>query len=144
MFGALALLVAGAFAFYYYVNSRSEVGKRALSIKRMALIETALEKYCVDCGGNLPTEKQGLKALLQRPTESPVPRGWRGPYLEDTETVQDAWGRAYKYVCPGGPVERRSKIMRPYDLASYGRDGQEGGVDLDRDICSWDRGTMIP
>jgi general secretion pathway protein G len=110
----------------------------------MSLIESALEKYCVDCGGMLPTEKQGLAALTETPMKGPIPRGWRGPYVQDEEVLKDGWGRPFKYVCPGGPVEANSSIMRPYDLASYGRDGCEGGQGLDRDISSWDRATMVP
>lgn len=144
LLGALGVLLVTAFGFYYYVNMRTEAAKRTLTIQRLQLIETGLEKYCLDCGGAIPTQKQGLEALLKAPQRPPIPRNWAGPYLTDLDTVRDAWGRPFKYVFPGRPIEVGSNIMRPYDLASYGRDGVEGGSGLDRDICNWDRSTLIP
>lgn len=140
---ALLLVVALAFGFYHYVNAKAETDKRALTIRRMVEIETAQQKYCVDCAGALPTQKQTLLALCQKPTIPPVPKGWGGPYVKDKSVLRDGWGREFKYVCPGRPYPG-STMMQPYDLSSYGRDGSEGGKGLDRDICNWDRKTMAP
>lgn len=142
--GAVVLILIAAFAFYYYVNNHAENSKRTLTIKRLVAVETALEKYCVDCGGRLPTAEQGLEALLERPQQKPIPQAWAGPYLSESDAINDGWGRPFKYLCPGRPVAPGSDIMRPCDLASYGRDGSEGGRGLDRDICNWDRATMVP
>lgn len=141
---ALVAVLIAAFAFYYYVNTHAETAKRTLTIRRIAAAQAGLEKYCVDCGGRLPTAKQGLAALLTRPTRPPIPSQWNGPYLNDEAGLLDGWGRPLKYVCPGRPLAPGSSIMAPYDLASYGRDGAEGGNRLDRDIRSWDRSTMVP
>lgn len=139
----LAVVLVVAFAFYQYVNVKGETDKRKLTIRRMTAIETALEKYCVDCAGTLPTQRQGLAALHDPPTLPPVPKGWSGPYIRDPQALRDGWGRSFKYVCPGQPYAG-SALAGPYDLASYGRDGSEGGKGLDRDICTWDRKTMLP
>ncbi|MEN6547795.1 MAG: type II secretion system protein GspG [Armatimonadia bacterium] len=139
---ALMVVMVGAFAFYYYVNDRSESAKRGLTIKRMTAIEAALEKYCFDCGGELPSQEQGLEALLALPKDD-APHGWAGPYLTKPADLQDGWGRPFKFMCPGKML-KGSELRRPYDLASYGKDGCEGGEDLDRDVCNWDRTTMIP
>ncbi len=140
---ALVVVAALAFGFVQWVNVKAESDKRKLTIKRMLLVETAMQKYCADCAGAFPTERQGLIALYEKPTQPPVPKGWAGPYVPDAHVVDDAWGRRYKYVCPGQPYPG-SDVARPYDLASYGRDGCEGGRGLDRDINNWDRKTMAP
>lgn len=140
---ALLAVVALSFLFYHWVNIRAESEKRNVTIERMLEIETALQKYCADCAGALPTEKQTLSALHARPTVGSVPRGWAGPYVSSPDTINDAWGRRFKYFCPGKSYEE-STIPRAFDLASYGRDGREGGKGLDRDICNWDRKTMSP
>ena len=44
-------------------------------------IPTALKLYELD-NGFLPTTAQGLMALLQKPTTTPMPENWSGPYLE--------------------------------------------------------------
>jgi general secretion pathway protein G len=142
--GTLGVVLVGAFGFYYWANNKAESGKRTVSIQRMTDISAALEKYCVDCGGTLPTPKQGLEALITPPTRSPRPSQWNGPYLATADELRDGWNRPFKYLCPGGPMTRGSSIMRAYDLASYGRDGSEGGRGLDRDLYSWDRSSLAP
>ena len=144
LLGALVAVLIAAFSFYYYANAHTETAKRALTIHRITAIQEALDKYCVDCGGQLPTAKQGLGVLLTKPTRRPIPSEWAGPYLNDDAALQDGWNRPLKYVCPGSPLAPGSSIMAPYDLASYGRDGAEGGKGLDRDIRSRDRSTMMP
>jgi general secretion pathway protein G len=144
LLATLVVMLVAAFGFYYYVNSRAETGKRVVTVKRLTLLEEALAEYAVDCAGALPTARQGLGALLRKPETGHCPQGWHGPYLQDPETVRDGWGRPFIYLCPGRPMASGSSIMRPYDLASYGRDGRESGKGLDRDICDWDRSTLLP
>ena len=141
---ALGVLVVAAFCFYSYANAHAEAAKRTLTLHRVAAIQEALEKYCIDCGGQCPTAKQGLAALLAKPTREPIPSQWAGPYLKDPAMLRDGWNRPLKYVCPGRPLAPGSSIMAPYDLASYGRDGAEGGTGLDRDITTGNRSTMAP
>ncbi len=53
---------------------------------------------------------------------------WRGPYLDGTNILKDAWGRPFRYRAPG--------INNPqwYDLWSAGTDGVDGTAD---DIKNW-------
>jgi general secretion pathway protein G len=139
---ALAIAAAVAFGFYHYVNAKAETDKRALTIRRMVAIETALEKYCADCAGSLPSQKQTLAALCERPKVA-APKGWAGPYLKDANALKDGWNRDFHYLCPGRPYPQ-STMLQAYDLSSYGRDGVQGGKGLDGDICNWDRKTMAP
>lgn len=91
-----------------------------------ANIPTALKLYELD-NGNFPTTEQGLQALLTKPSSSPVPINWNGPYLEKKPI--DPWGREYQYKSPG--------THRPhdYDLYSLGKDGKEGSDD---DVVNWE------
>lgn len=139
---ALLIAAAVAFGFYHYVNAKAETDKRALTIRRMVAIEAALEKYCADCAGALPTQEQTLSALWERPKVAP-PQGWAGPYLKDPSALKDGWNRDFHYLCPGRPYPQ-STMLQAYELSSYGRDGVQGGKGLDSDIYSSDRKTMAP
>lgn len=57
-------------------------------------IAAALQMYKLNAG-DYPTEKQGLKALVEKPSEPPAPRRWAR--LMDKVPV-DAWGREYRLV----------------------------------------------
>ena len=87
-------------------------------------ISLALRLYEVD-NGRYPTSDQGLKALLQQPTSPPIPKSWKGPYLEQDPT--DPWQQAYVYKFPG------SHPPRDYDLSSLGPDG----VESEDDVTNW-------
>ena len=83
------------------------------------LIE-ALESYRKDNGG-YPDTEQGLKALIEKPTLSKIPKSWRAEgYLEKGIVPKDPWGNDYIYLSPGF----RNKN---FDIWSYGADGLPGG-----------------
>lgn len=87
-------------------------------------IATALKLYELD-NGFFPTTNQGLDSLLKKPTTSPVPLNWNGPYIE--RKPLDPWGNVYRYASPGH--------HRPdYDLYSEGKNlsSQED------DITNWE------
>ena len=89
-------------------------------------IPLALDLYELD-NGTFPTTQQGLEALVSKPSTSPVPKNWNGPYLKKKPI--DPWGNNYNYVCPG------IHNTEDYDLYSIGKDAVEGGDD---DIENWD------
>ena len=88
-------------------------------------IGTALKLYELD-NGNYPTTEQGLNALLSKPSSSPAPPNYNGPYLEKKPI--DPWKNLYQYRCPG------SHNSAGYDLWSNGKDGVEGTAD---DVINW-------
>ncbi len=91
-------------------------------------IAGALEMYRLD-NRTYPTTRQGLDALVTRPTTPPAPSNWHeGGYLQQLPT--DPWGNAYQYRSPGE--------NRRFDLVSYGADGQPGGEDFDADLVHGD------
>jgi general secretion pathway protein G len=85
---------------------------------------SALDLFYLDTG-RYPTSSEGLAALV-RPTSSIA--GWAGPYLKGGNVPSDPWNNPYVYRSPGQHA--------PYDIVSYGSDGQEGGTDLAADISS--------
>lgn len=88
---------------------------------------SALDLFNLDTG-RYPTTGEGLTALVQSPGTIPA---WNGPYLKGGVVPNDPWGKAYVYRSPGE--------HGPYDIMSYGSDGQEGGTGTAADIVSWAR-----
>jgi len=91
-------------------------------------LKSALDQYRMD-NFRYPTTEQGLDALVHRPND-PNLKNWRADgYIE--QLVKDPWGHDYHYIVPG-------TNGTPYDLFSYGADGQPGGTGVDADITSRD------
>ena len=108
------------------LGSRSEQAKVAVAEADIGSnIGLALKLYKLD-NGRYPTTSQGLKALLSKPTSSPVPSNWNGPYLE--RDPLDPWKNTYQFKSPG------SHNADSYDLYSLGTDGVEGNED---DVNNW-------
>jgi general secretion pathway protein G len=85
---------------------------------------SALDLYYLDMG-RYPGSSDGLVALVQRPGNA---QEWNGPYLKGGVVPNDPWGHPYVYR---SPVERA-----PYEIVSFGADGQEGGTGTAADISS--------
>ncbi len=88
-----------------------------------ANLATALDLYELECG-RYPTTDQGLAALLEKPSATPVPSNWNGPYLKKKKIPVDPWGNPYHYVSPG--VQNKED----FDLSSFGPDGIESADDI--------------
>ena len=79
--------------------------------------------------GRLPTEEEGLSALVEQPTDV---EGWAtGGYLKGTTVPQDAWKHDLIY-------QLASESGKPFAIISYGADGKEGGEGYDADLLSTD------
>jgi general secretion pathway protein G len=102
---------------------RTEQAKVSITKSDISSVATALKLYELD-NGNFPTSSQGLKALFQKPSISPVPSNWNGPYVENDPL--DPWGSPYVYVSPG-------KNRPDYDLYSMGKDEAAS----EDDITNW-------
>lgn len=121
--GIMAALVAPA------VISRIDDAQIAKARQDIRAYETALNLYRLD-NFKYPTTEQGLKALVQQPTDPSI-RNWKaGGYIDSLK--QDPWGYDYHYVYPG-------THGKEYDLYSLGADNQEGGEKTNADIGNWDK-----
>jgi len=116
--GLLAAVVAPRFV------GRGEKAKPKIARQQIELLGTALDTYKLDLG----KYPEGLNLLIETGEEE-MSR-WDGPYLRKRVIPKDPWGREYAYKYPGEQGE--------YDLTSYGKDGEEGGEGLNKDINSWE------
>jgi general secretion pathway protein G len=76
--------------------------------------------------GRLPTQEEGLKILMQKPSDERVAQFWNGPYI-DGGVPLDPWKREYVYAATASEFE-------PFSLYSMGADGQPGGDGDNKDI----------
>ena len=114
-------LLAGFVAPRYF----GQVGKSEVNVAKAQIdaLEKALDQYRLDTGG-YPNSELGLKALVERP---PNEQKWAGPYLRKAVPL-DPWGKPYLYKVPGEKGD--------FDLVSYGKDGQPGGIGEAADISN--------
>ena len=121
----LILSAAVGFSAIKYVERARIAGCR----NQIEAFRLALQSYSLDCG-QYPTEAQGLAALWERPSISPVPPDWDGPYT-DRQIPKDSWGNSFIYKNPG-------EKNLPFSITSLGADGKTGGEEANADINSWD------
>jgi general secretion pathway protein G len=117
--GVLAALVVPS------IVGRTDDARVTAARADIAALMQALKLYRLD-NGVYPTAAQGLAALAQKPTTSPVPANWK-PYIE--KLPNDPWGRPYGYAQPG--------VKGEVDVYSHGADGKAGGEGANADIASW-------
>ena len=103
------------------LNYLSESKVKAAKIQ-MQSFASALDLFNLDAG-RYPSTAEGLAALVRR---TPGVAAWNGPYLKGGNVPNDPWGHPYIYRSPGD--------HGPYDIVSYGSDGQQGGSGLAADI----------
>jgi len=103
---------------------KAKVKKAMIDIRN---IETALALFKTE-NGRFPTTAEGLQALITNPGNLPDydPDG----YLKLNKVPLDPWKHNYVYISPG-------VHSKDYDLLSYGKDGESGGMEYDADIESW-------
>jgi general secretion pathway protein G len=95
------------------------------------ILRTALKLYRMD-QGRYPEQGQGLDALVQIPTIKPIPARYPADgYLDRRKLRNDPWRNPYVYLIPGRDGE-------PFEIISYGADGEPGGEEERADISSSD------
>jgi general secretion pathway protein G len=103
------------------LNYLNESKVKAAKIQLQSF-SSALDLFYIDAG-RFPSSSEGLTALVQRAAGVAA---WNGPYLKGSTVPNDPWNHPYVYRSPG--------VHGPYDIMSYGSDGQEGGSGLAADI----------
>jgi general secretion pathway protein G len=99
--------------------SESKVKTARIQLQSFA---SALDLFYLDAG-RFPSTSEGLTALVR---QTPGVAAWNGPYLKGGSVPKDPWNNGYLYRSPGE--------HGPYDIMSYGADGQEGGSGVAADI----------
>ena len=99
--------------------------KVGLAKTGIALIETAMSEFYMDCNRFPNQSDGGLDALLVAPPA--LIDFWDGPYVREKE-LYDPWGYPLMYQYPSAFSES------PFDIFSYGADGQPGGEGPNADI----------
>jgi general secretion pathway protein G len=126
--GILALLAAFIVPSLIRSGDEAKVGLAKAAVGRTGPIAKALTKFRFD-NGVYPEELADLAAK-----EAPdylnmdKPEEYKGPYIEDVNSLKDPWGRDYQY--------RKESEIDPttYQLWSNGPDKEEG---TDDDIKGW-------
>ena len=67
---------------------RTEQGKIAAARAQIENMSMALDNYQLD-NGYFPSDEQGLKALVEKPSGRPAATNWRGPYIKAREIPLD-------------------------------------------------------
>ena len=123
---SIMLILAGLVA----LNLFNEPGKArvATAKSQLATLKTAVRLYQGDTF-SLPTQRQGLEALVTPPSGMDRSRWREGGYLDSPTLPKDPWGRDYVYFAPGRNKEA-------FEIVSYGADGQPGGEGEAADLSS--------
>ena len=119
----LVTLASIATPMYLNYVSNANIGAAKSQVK---LLADALTGYKTD-NKDFPSEESGLQALVENVDDLET---WKGPYLQGS-LPKDPWGNDYVYRCPG-------EEGRPFEVISYGADGEVGGEGENADISSWE------
>ncbi len=108
--GIIAILLGGSIALIGGVGDGAKLQRVRSDFQSVG---SALNTYRVNAG-RYPTTQQGLAALVDKPTSTPVPRDW---VRISKKIPVDPWQNAYGYKFPG------SKDPSEFELISNGPDG---------------------
>jgi general secretion pathway protein G len=107
------------------------MGSQAAAKAQIQVLASGVNTYRL-AHGRYPTQAQGLEALVRKPATDPVPQNYPdGGYLNSRTLPLDPWKRPYLYLIPGRQKE-------PFEILSYGADGEPGGDGANADISSAD------
>lgn len=120
--GIIALLAGTGIAFLVGVG---DFGKETKVKADLNTLSSALRAYEAQ-SLVLPNTRQGLQALVEKPSSKPQPKTWR-QFLK--KPLLDPWGNEYQYAHPG------KHDPKGFDVFSMGPDSKAGTGD---DIGNWD------
>lgn len=103
------------------------LGKAKTDTARVQIhnLSSILDLYRLDVG-RYPTQDEGLKALVTRPSGV---ENWNGPYVKREASLIDPWGIPFAYRQPGE--------HGAYDLLTLGADKAVGGTGENQDVTNW-------
>lgn len=116
--GIIAMILGGAIFAMKGIGDAAKLKQVEADFKSF---ESALQMYKLNAG-SFPTTQQGLKALQEKPSSTPVPRRW---VQVMSKIPLDPWDAPYQYRFPG------KKRANEFEMISKGPDGMENtGDDL--------------
>ncbi|MBL8746470.1 MAG: type II secretion system major pseudopilin GspG [Phycisphaerae bacterium] len=116
--GLIATLVVGR------LGQTFSKGKIQTTVAQLRSLGNAVEDFRADVG-RIPTEQEGLKALVERPQGVEESKWSKGGYLGKRTVPNDAWGNPYIY---------KIDPAFEYIIKSLGADGKEGGEGDNADL----------
>lgn len=124
----VVLVILGLLAGLVGPRLMKYVGSSRVETARLQVndLGAALDLYHLEVG-RYPSTEEGLRALVEAPGGE---TRWAGPYLRKRSVPADPWGNPYRYRAPGENA--------PYELRSYGADGEPGGSGENADISAWE------
>jgi general secretion pathway protein G len=103
---------------------RTGQARRSVAESNIKDIEAAIQIFYHDYG-RFPAD---LDELITRPSDIDESK-WT-PVLTKAKNIIDPWDHKYEFRQPG-------EEGRPFDILSYGADGQPGGEGENADVVSW-------
>ncbi len=121
------VVIIGLLAAMVATNFMGKVGQAKETTTKASLrtLDEAVTSFYMDTS-RYPTEEEGLMALVEQPSD--VENYPEGGYLKSRNVPKDAWGNEFVYI--------RFAENSPYEIISYGADGQEGGEGENADLRS--------
>lgn len=118
------VVILGLLAATLTIGIAGKMGKAKHEIAKtqIAQIVAQIQTYQLD-KRSLPKSGEGL-TILTSPAATPD-----APYYLDIGKLTDPWGAAYVYLVPGPSGQ-------PFEVLSYGSDGQPGGSGDASDVSS--------
>ncbi|MBK8398743.1 MAG: type II secretion system protein GspG [Leptospiraceae bacterium] len=104
------------------IGTKESVNKLKLK-KDSQELQIALEQY-TNKYGRMPTEEQGLSALVEKPNSGEVPENYK-PILNNKSSILDPWKTEYKL---------RIDSNGDYEIITLGMDKKEGGEGKNTDF----------
>ncbi len=127
----VVVMIIAILASIVSINVLRKPAEARVAAARMQIkqLQTALHLYRTE-QGRLPTQQQGLEALVQKPASDPIPPRYPPEgYLEGRKLPKDPWGNEYIFLIPG----RNGEV---FEIISYGSDGEPGGENDAADLSS--------
>ena len=124
------IIIIGLLAAIVVKNFVGQTDKARVTTTKASLrvLDEAVMQFKMDTS-RYPTEEEGLLVLIEQPSD--IENYPEGGYLRTSELPRDAWGNDFYYV-------RYPESGKPYEIVSYGADGEEGGEGFDADLRSTD------
>ena len=113
-------LVAGVFT--VGIAGKFNQSKRELTKSQIGIIDGQVQAYYTQTG-NWPPSDKGL-LVLTSPEATPSSAFFLKP-----DQLMDTWNNSFYIIVPGPDGQ-------PYEIVSYGADGQPGGADENADLSS--------